>query len=238
MTRLYTDLARVYHEMYQSLFDYPREFRHYHALLQKHGCRRILEIACGTGNLAPYFVRAGYDYTGLDLSEEMLAIARTVAPEVRFLRGDMRKFTNRRKFDAALITGRSFCYMTSNEDVTNAVKCIHRALAPGGILMFSNFNAHVIFRNFRKRHVHRATFEGRKYTRYSTTSPNPAGGWTWNWDARYIIVENGRKCVIDDTSVMRAFTRDELLLFLALAKFEPVSVRKRDADITIVARRL
>lgn len=47
MTKLYTDLARVYHEMYQSIFDYHQEFQFWHGLLQKYGCRSVLEVGCG-----------------------------------------------------------------------------------------------------------------------------------------------------------------------------------------------
>jgi len=40
--------------------------------------KKLLEIGCGTGNLAPFFLKEGYNYTGLDSFNEMLMIAREV----------------------------------------------------------------------------------------------------------------------------------------------------------------
>src|SRR6478752_10140720 len=37
--------------------------------------RTLLDVGCGTGALARYFLRAGFDVTGLDLSEAMLSVA-------------------------------------------------------------------------------------------------------------------------------------------------------------------
>src|SRR5271166_3200594 len=98
--------------MYQSLFDYEREFRQCHAILGKHAAKSVLELGCGAGNLADYFLDKGYDYTGMDAARPMLEIAKRERPEARFVRGDMCRFSFPRRFDAVLIGGRSFTYMT------------------------------------------------------------------------------------------------------------------------------
>jgi len=36
MTTLYTKLARIYHEFYQSIFDYKEEFRFYNSEFRKY----------------------------------------------------------------------------------------------------------------------------------------------------------------------------------------------------------
>src|SRR5262249_6461458 len=54
--------------------------------------RRILDVGTGTGRAALFFARGGADVTGVDASEEMLAIARERAGRegvaVRFQTGD------------------------------------------------------------------------------------------------------------------------------------------------------
>jgi demethylmenaquinone methyltransferase/2-methoxy-6-polyprenyl-1,4-benzoquinol methylase len=51
---------------------------------------RVLDAACGTGDLALADARAGAGkVTGLDFSEEMLARARRKAPQLEWVRGDM-----------------------------------------------------------------------------------------------------------------------------------------------------
>ncbi len=37
MTKLYTELAKVYHEMYQNIFDYEKEFQFYDKISKKRG---------------------------------------------------------------------------------------------------------------------------------------------------------------------------------------------------------
>ena len=66
MTHLYSTLANIYHEMYQHIFDYDKEFIFYDSLLKSNNCQKILEIGCGSGMLARRFLNNGYDYLGLD----------------------------------------------------------------------------------------------------------------------------------------------------------------------------
>ncbi len=45
---------------------------------------RILDAGCGTGYQTPFFLQAGYEYIGVDVSEQMLSIARARNPTARF----------------------------------------------------------------------------------------------------------------------------------------------------------
>jgi demethylmenaquinone methyltransferase/2-methoxy-6-polyprenyl-1,4-benzoquinol methylase len=49
---------------------------------------RALDVATGTGDLAIELSARGADVIGLDFSERMLAIARTKAPRIEFVRGN------------------------------------------------------------------------------------------------------------------------------------------------------
>ncbi len=48
----------------------------------------VLDVACGTGDMAVSLVERGCTVTGIDLSEEMLSIARQKAPMVTFMIAD------------------------------------------------------------------------------------------------------------------------------------------------------
>lgn len=48
----------------------------------------VLDVACGTGDMAVSLVERGCTVTGVDISEEMLAIARQKAPIVTFMIAD------------------------------------------------------------------------------------------------------------------------------------------------------
>jgi SAM-dependent methyltransferase len=236
VTTLYTKLAEVYHEMYQSIFDYDEEFRATHKILRAYSARRVLEIGCGAGNLANRFRAAGYDYTGMDSAKPMLRIARRENPEALFLHGDMRRFSVRKKFDAVVVVGRSFTYMTSNADVLAALRCIRRALRPKGVFVFDNFNASAVFKDISRPLRDEVRVGGKTISRVSKRSINLRAGWTWNWNATYVIKDGSQQQNFRDDSILRAFTRDELELFLVLSGFTPVRFRVQGSIILGIAR--
>ncbi len=239
MSILYTDLAQVYHEMYQSIFDYEKDFKQYHTVLREHNCTDLLELGCGSGNLATRFARAGYRYTGADISSPMLAIAIRENPGSRFLNLDMRNIGMHEAFDGIIITGRSFTYLTDNESVMSCLRSVHEALRPEGVFMFDNFDAVSIFSGFTTHFDNSFTYGNKRYRRTSRNSMNLETGWTWNWHAVYYLQEEGEERELaKDVSVLRAFTEDELRLFLHLAGFETEAlIQEGSAFMTIAAKR-
>ncbi|MBN2013148.1 class I SAM-dependent methyltransferase [candidate division KSB1 bacterium] len=237
MTKLYSELATVYYEMYQTLFNYKQEFKKYHDILRRYQCRSVLELACGNGQLTPYFMECQYDYCGLDLYNEMLTIARINHPDARFVRGDMCDLQFDEKFDAIIIPGRSFCYMTTNDDMLCAFASIQRTSKQGGIFVFDNFKADAIFADFKQDMQHCVAYQTRRYIRDSQcTPPNLATGWIWNWDATYTVEEAGKEMrVYHDTSVLRAFIKEELSLLLQLANFEIKELFADEFSFLVVA---
>lgn len=66
--------------------------------------KKILDIACGTGSQAAVLVEAGHEVIGIDLSEDMLSIARRKVPEATFRQGDASALPFRdNSFDVAII---------------------------------------------------------------------------------------------------------------------------------------
>jgi len=223
MANLYTDLSQIYEAMYQTFIDYDEEFDFYKGLLAKYKCRSVLEIGCGTGNLAHRFAKEGFVYAGLDMSEEMLRIARKNNPACEFIKGDMRNFTTTKEIDAVIITGRTISYLVSNEDVHRAFHAIGDLLKPAGILCFDSIDASKFIPSISKEPVtHRATHNGEKFLRESFWSQNPNETWTFDWrSVFYRTSPDGQTTRIgEDNSTIRSFTKDDMRLFLTLAGFE------------------
>jgi SAM-dependent methyltransferase len=227
MSRLYHELADEYHLMYQGIFDYQTEFETHKEIFARFCCSRILELGCGTGNLAESFAVAGYSYTGSDVSREMIDIARRLHPGADFVVSDMRSLAElsepngKAPFDAAFCCGRSFTYMTGNNDVLACLRAVNRTLKEGGLFVVDNFLAPAIFGDFPKHLENRMELEGMTITRISDNSPNLETGWTWNWNATYLIEKaDGETRKVADPSVLRAFLPEELSLFLSLSGFD------------------
>ena len=236
MTQLYSTLAGVYHEMYQHVFDYDKEYDFYDSILKKNNCTTILEIGCGSGMLARRFLKNGYNYLGLDLFNEMLDIALEEIKADTFVQCDMCNLSFDKQFDAVLITGRSLAYVTGNKGIMDTFNGIHKSLKDNGLLVFSVFEANGIFDNFND-FEQNIEHNNKRIRRISKLEKNLETGWTYNWYARYIIEEDGKIAEFDDTTTLRAFTKDEILLFLKLTDFQVKETIDEAKTITIIAEK-
>ena len=98
----------------------------------------VLEVACGTGRVAVRLAEAGARVTGLELSNEMLDIARQKTrrmPNIRWVQGNMRAFELDERFGLAMIPGHSFLFLLTTEDQLSCLESIYRHLLPGGVLV-------------------------------------------------------------------------------------------------------
>jgi len=93
----------------------------------------LLDIPCGGGRLSLALAERGYRLTGVDLSREFLAHARSCddAHRVTWERREMRDLPWRGRFDGAFCVGNSFGYL---DDEGNAafLRAVSEALKPGG----------------------------------------------------------------------------------------------------------
>lgn len=99
---------------------------------------RVLDIPCGTGRHAVRLGRRGASVLGVDLTSAYLDEARQAAkrlPNVRFVRGDMRRIHLRSEFDAAINLWTSFGYFDKASDDLKMLRGIARALKPGGLFL-------------------------------------------------------------------------------------------------------
>lgn len=97
---------------------------------------RLLDLCCGTGQLAAALTEQGYNVTGLDSSPEMLRFARRNAPGATFINGDARSFTLPETFDAVVSTFDSFNHFLTLEELSAVFRQARQALAPVGWFLF------------------------------------------------------------------------------------------------------
>lgn len=104
----------------------------------------VVDLGCGTGSLSIPLAEAGYRVLGLDLSADMLAVAKRKAQglalppgaSLQFLQGDMRNWRAEAPADCVF----SFCdclnYLLEEEDIRRVFRSVHDGLAPGGLFVF------------------------------------------------------------------------------------------------------
>lgn len=142
-----TVFATSYANQYDALYvdkDYRAECDLVAAAAKRHdvALERILDIGCGTGGHSLEWARRGIASVGVDLSSDMIAIARSKSealPEAdrpKWQVGNASDFTVPGSFDVATMMFAVLGYMTSNEAVFAALKNARRHLRPGGIFVF------------------------------------------------------------------------------------------------------
>ena len=138
---MYNEFARFY-----ARGDWPRYSaqmaRILPIVLERFGLwpRKVLDLACGEGTFAIAMAKRGLQVTGVDLSPEMLSIARERAAkdglEVKFLQQDMRLLSLRGRFDLVTCWFDSLNYLLEIDDLAQALAGVSRVLDKNGISIF------------------------------------------------------------------------------------------------------
>ncbi len=137
MSNVFLDYSKYYDLLNQGK-NYKDECGFVKALIEAYcpKARSILNIGCGTGEHDRYFKEMGYAVEGIDLSEEMLNIARRKNPEIIYTNADARSFSVEKKFDVIVSLFHVLSYQNSNQDVLDYLTRIEEHLAPNGIAIF------------------------------------------------------------------------------------------------------
>jgi len=103
------------------------------------GCRRALDLGCGPGYQSVALARLGFEVTGLDTSESMLAAMRqaTDSLPVRGVLGDMRHLRDLvpGPWEAAVCMGDSLAHLPSREEVRRVIRTVAGQLERGGVFV-------------------------------------------------------------------------------------------------------
>jgi SAM-dependent methyltransferase len=95
---------------------------------------RVLDLGCGIGMITGAFVRSGYLYTGIDVSETATNIARSKFPECSFHVANIANLPLPVKYDV-ILERTVFIHLTEDDYWRSAISEVKRLLAPGGVFI-------------------------------------------------------------------------------------------------------
>ena len=132
---MFTKTAKHYDAVYSDK-DYQGESEILASLIRERvpNAKTLLAVACGTGRHLEHLARQ-FDCTGIDLDDEMLAMARERIPAVTLHNGDMRDFTLDDRFDVVACLFSSIGYTKTVENMNRATSNMASHVLPGGILV-------------------------------------------------------------------------------------------------------
>lgn len=137
----YTGFAEVY-DIFMDNIDYQIWTDYLISLLKEQGIEDglVLDLGCGTGNVTERLAMAGYDMTGIDMSEDMLNIAiekREVSGhDILYLCQEMQEFELYGTVRAVVSICDCINYVTEREAVVQTFRLVNNYLDPEGIFIF------------------------------------------------------------------------------------------------------
>lgn len=135
----------MYGTLFSKVYDafgwnfYPEEFGELLLKWMKENeitVRSMLDIGCGTGVLCHVLQEHGIKAHGMDLSEEMIKVAREKYPEIPFEQGNMITYETPRRFDLVTSTCDAMNHILDPADLEQVMRHVHTYLAPGGYFLF------------------------------------------------------------------------------------------------------
>jgi SAM-dependent methyltransferase len=97
---------------------------------------RILDLCCGTGQMAHWLAGCGFQVTGLDGSSEMIRHAQRNAPQADFVVEDARNFRMPNRFDAVLSVFDSLNHMPDEGALLEVFSNVRDSLVGDGLFIF------------------------------------------------------------------------------------------------------
>ncbi|KOR79741.1 methyltransferase domain-containing protein [Peribacillus simplex] len=151
----YERFAYVYDELMKDA-PYEKWLMILTAKLEQYGIggRKVLDLACGTGEMTVELAQHGFEVTGVDLSDEMLLVANEKAVKlglsIPLFQQNMAELEGLGQFDCVTIFCDSLNYLRDEEDIVKTFSRVHEHLKDGGLFMFdihSVYKMEEIFRD-------------------------------------------------------------------------------------------
>lgn len=216
--RLYRDLAWLW-PVISPPEDYAGEAGEFIAAIRQYAqieVQTLLDLGCGGGH-NDFFFQQHFQVTGVDLSPEMLELARQLNPRVTYQLGDMRTVRLGQLFDVVIIAD-SIDYMLDEGDLLAAFRSAYQHLKPGGIFCTyaeetpDRFQQNNTYSSFHNRGALEVTLVENYY------DPDP-GDTTFETTFVYLIRQSGKLSIEVDHHLGGIFPLDTWTRLLDQAGF-------------------
>lgn len=224
MTSLYNEHADWFH-LLTAPEDYAEEADYYLGIMSRilgHTPASMVELGSGGGNNASHYKNVVPDVVLTDISEQMLAISRTINPELPHTQGDMRTVRVGRQFDAVFVHD-ACSYLTTEDDIRQLAETAFLHCVPGGVAVFCPDNTAENLEFDTDTGGHDGDGRALRYLEWSI--PGPPGSYEFFVDFACILHEEGKEPrVVLDRHVNGALPRALWLKAIEDAGFEAGAV--------------
>ncbi|CAM3167608.1 class I SAM-dependent methyltransferase [Streptobacillus felis] len=128
--------AHIYDE-FMNFVDYKSWYKFLKSFF-KNKKLKVLDLGCGTGTLASMFSKDGHSVTAVDISDDMIEIAKNKYSEldIEFLKGDITKDTFGEEYDLIMCNFDTVNYFENLKEFQFFLKNAHKSLKKDGFFIF------------------------------------------------------------------------------------------------------
>lgn len=221
---MYGDFAEIYDLIY-SFLDYEKTAKRVKKLIfknKKTNGNKLLDIACGTGKHLSY-LKKDFECTGIDISEQMLEIARRNYENIRFIQADMINFDLNEQFDAIVCLFSSIGYVKTYDNLKKTINNFSAHLKLGGITIIEPWLTKT---NFKEGLASMTTYESEdiKIARQNVTKIE---GDISSFEMHYLVAKKGQNVsYFKDRHELGLFDWDKTLEIMNDAGFDARFIKK------------
>ena len=173
----------------------------------------ILDMACGAGRHAIILARKGFNVTAVDLSENLLSIAKKTADgenlSINFIHSDIRKFDTIDKFNLILNLFTSFGYFETDKENYAVLQKAYDLLEDEGYFVLDFFNLRFMQQNLIE--FSEENFGSAEIHQYRKIKDNRV-------TKKIVITKDGNLSTYEES--VRMFTKDELVSTITKIGFD------------------
>lgn len=140
----YGDFAYIYDRLMRGDINYDAWCDYIESLMALHGCEpdSVCELACGTGSITSRLEARGYNMTGVDVSMDMINVARMKTKRAGLICENMARFEPGRDFDAYICMIDGINYVIAPKLALRTFENVRRHLKKGGVFIFDISTRH------------------------------------------------------------------------------------------------
>ena len=221
---MYDEFAEVYDLIYTFL-NYKKTAKKVKKLILKNkrtSGNKLLDVGCGTGKHLSY-LKADFECTGVDLSQQMLDIASKNYSNIRFIQADMVELDLNEEFDAIISLFSSIGYIKTYSNLKKTIHNFANHLKSGGVLIIEPWlTKSIAIDGLASMDTYSS--ENIKIARQSVSKIE---GDISRFDMHYLVARKGEDVTyFKDTHELGLFDTDQMLKVIQEAGFDAKFLKK------------
>ena len=219
----------------------------------KSHAKNILSLGCGTCNHEILLAKKGFKIVGIDVSEEMLRIARKkikkagLAKDIKIFRRNTQSFRFKKRFDIAIALFNIVGYQSEDVQFESTLINIYKSLTKNGVFMFDCWYLPAVLKDGPTDRIKEVNVGNKRIVRFTKSHIDIVNNII---DINFKTFEMDRKKLLsesDDNHKMRYWSFLELKYFLTNAGFsidfscsfldERSAISENNWNIFVVARK-